>query len=75
MKILLGGSDKFYFRLSCVHKTHRPGIIGYALASSAPSSARTLTTWINDSNIEAITLNTALGYKPDGLKNYIFIKI
>ncbi|WP_164468960.1 hypothetical protein [Aliarcobacter cryaerophilus] len=64
----------YYFRLSCVHPNHRPGLIGYMLASTQPESGKNYSTWIDDNNLEAIKLNTFLGYKLDGLKNYIFIK-
>lgn len=64
----------YYFRLSCVHPDHRPGLIGYMLASTQPESGNNYLTWIDDNNLEAIRLNTFLGYKLDGIKNYIFIK-
>lgn len=64
----------YYFRLSCVHQKHRPGLIGYMLASTSPQNGSNYSTWIDDNNIEAIKLNTFLGYKLDGIKNYIFIK-
>lgn len=64
----------YYFRLSCVHQNHRPGLIGYMLASHSPENGMSYSTWIDDCNVEAIKLNTALGYKKDGTKNYIFIK-
>lgn len=64
----------YYFRLSCVHPDHRPGLIGYMLASTQPESGKNYLTWIDDNNLEAIRLNTFLGYKLDGIKNYIFIK-
>lgn len=64
----------YYFRLSCVHQKHRPGLIGYMLASTSPQDGSNYSTWIDDNNIEAIKLNTFLGYKPDGVKNYIFVQ-
>ena len=64
----------YYFRLSCVHPDHRPGLIGYMLASTQPESGKNYLTWIDDNNLEAIKLNTFLGYKEDGTKNYIFVK-
>lgn len=64
----------YYFRLSCVHQKHRPGLIGYMLASTSPQNGSNYSTWIDDNNIEAIKLNTFLGYKPDGVKNYIFVQ-
>ena len=65
-----------YFRLNCVKKEFQNGLIGFALASAPKQTqeAQTFYTWINDENKEAVRLNSALGYKPDGLKNYIFIK-
>ena len=65
-----------YFRLNCVKKEFQNGLIGFALASAPKQmqEAQTFYTWINDENKEAVRLNSALGYKPDGLKNYIFIK-
>ena len=44
------------------------------LASTQPESGKNYLTWIDDNNLEAIRLNTFLGYKLDGIKNYIFIK-
>ncbi|MDN5078308.1 MBL fold metallo-hydrolase [Aliarcobacter butzleri] len=64
----------YYFRLSCVHQNHRPGLIGYMLASTSPQNGSNYFTWIDDNNFEAIKLNTFLGYKIDGTKNYIFVK-
>lgn len=66
--------DKYYFRLSCVHPHHRPGIIGYILASDSPKNGANYSTWIDDTNAEAIKLNSHLGFIPDELQNYIFIK-
>ncbi len=63
----------YYFRLSCVNQNHRPGLIGYMLASTSPQDGSNYSTWIDDKNFEAIKLNTFLGYKPDGIKNYIFV--
>ncbi|MCT7582043.1 MBL fold metallo-hydrolase [Aliarcobacter butzleri] len=64
----------YYFRLSCVHPDHRPGLIGYMLASTSPKDGNIYSAWVDDKNLEAIKLNTLLGYKIDGTKNYIFIK-
>ncbi len=64
----------YYFRLSCVHPNHRPGLIGYMLASSSPKDGSNYYAWIDDKNLEAIKLNTLLGYKMDKTKNYIFVK-
>ena len=67
-------NKNYYFRLSCVHPNHRPGLIGYMLASTTPQNGENYSTWIDDNNLEAIKLNTFLGYKEDGTKNYIFVK-
>lgn len=67
-------NDKYYFRLSCVHSHHRPGIIGYMLASNSPKDGANYSTWIDNTNSEAIKLNSHLGFMPDKLQNYIFIK-
>lgn len=64
----------YYFRLSCVHPNHRPGLIGYMLASTSPKNGSNYSTWIDDNNLEAIKLNTFLGYKLDGTRNHIFIR-
>ena len=65
-----------YFRLNCVRQDFQNGLIGYALASAPEQmqEAQVFYAWMHDENSEAIRLNQALGYKPDGLKDYIFIK-
>lgn len=44
------------------------------LASTTPQNGENYSTWIDDNNLEAIKLNTFLGYKEDGTQNYIFVK-
>lgn len=64
----------YYFRLSCVDKKYRNGFIGYILASNLLSENTNYKTWIDDENSLAINLNKKIGYRQDGLKNYIFVK-
>lgn len=65
-----------YFRLNCVRKEFQNGFIGYKLGIAVTRSldVDVFYTWIDDSNARAIRLDASWGFKPDGLKDYIFIK-
>ena len=62
------------FRLSCVTPKYRAGLIGYNFVASLPIDGKKCTCWIDDANFPAIRLNESIGFKKDGLKNYIFVR-
>ncbi len=62
------------FRLNCVNPKHESGLAGYSLVSHIPEDGNKCICWINDKNSPAIRLNESIGFKTDGLKNYIFVR-
>ncbi len=62
------------FRLSCVNPQYQYGLAGYSLLSHIPEGGSKNICWIDDNNLPAIRLNTSIGFKKDGLKNYIFVR-
>ncbi len=68
-----GAKDTYYLRLTCVHPDYRGRSIGYYLISGLPLENKRCTAWIDDDNKIAKKLDIGVGYKADGLKNYILI--
>lgn len=62
------------FRLNCVNPKYESGLVGYSLVSYLPEDGNKYICWINDLNTSTIRLNTNIGFKKDGLKNYIFVR-
>lgn len=72
--IYIKESYGYDFRLNCVNPDYESGLAGYSLVSHIPEDGNKCICWIDDKNTPAIRLNESIGFKKDGLKNYIFVK-
>ncbi|MFW3341639.1 hypothetical protein [Aliarcobacter butzleri] len=62
------------FRLNCVIPTYQSKLVGYKFVANLPVDGNKYICWIDDNNLPAIRLNESIGFKKDGLKNYIFVR-
>jgi hypothetical protein len=62
------------FRLSCVNPKYQSGLVGYDFVQALPTVGKKFICWVDDDNRAAIRLNENIGFKKDGLKNFIFVK-
>ena len=60
------------FRLNCVNPAYQSGMIGYKFVQALPKEGKKFICWADDNNSAAIRLNESIGFKKDGLKNFIY---
>ncbi len=62
------------FRLNCVVPEYQSKLVGYKFVANLPNDGKKYICWADDNNSSAIRLNESIGFKTDGLKNYIFVR-